>query len=282
MSEVNGRTHRYHSEATILSGHLRLPLVQKIEPQAYAKLHDEGGYLSERSGLFRIESVLSFHSAYTHVAGNRSTKPGQGWTTLTTTVIEGLNVMDIVTADRIVGQIFTEHPLVGYVPSVSFLGTRFENLRIAGHPVDLDLDLGILGAKPANDSPYTGDAALIARVSSQLDRIGEHKDLPEDLRQRYNRLSSALGTPPEEIECSLVNRATGTYPGLSFGHVIKVPDFGTIVLAKLTAKHEDFNKKSGVPKKTTFRLTMVDLHMGCMADGDVPVGTGSSNGTTEP
>ena len=64
--------------------------------------------------------------------------------------------------------------------------------------------------------------------------------------------------------------------------MITIPDFGTIILAKLTIKHEDFNKKSGVPKKTTVRLTMVDLHMGCMADGDVPVGTGSSNGTTEP
>lgn len=282
MSEVNGRTHHYHAEATILSGHLRLPLVQKIEPQAHAKLRDEGGYLSERSGLFRIESVLSFHSAHTHVAGNRSTKPGQGWTTLTTTVIEGLNVMEIVTADRIVGQIYTEHPLEGYVPSVSFLGTRFENLRIAGHPVDLDLDLSVLGAKPANDGPYTGDAALVARVSNQLNRIGGRKDLPEDLRERYNRLSSALGNPQEEIECSLVNRATGAYPGLSFGHVITVPDFGAIVLAKLTIKHEDFKKDSGTPKKTTFQLTMVDLHMGCMADGGVPVGTGSTNGQTQP
>ncbi len=58
--------------------------------------------------------------AYTQVAGNRSTKSGQGWTTLTTSVIEGLNVLDVVTADRVVGQTITEHPLEGYVPSDQF------------------------------------------------------------------------------------------------------------------------------------------------------------------
>jgi hypothetical protein len=282
MTEVNGRTHYYNAEATVLSGHLQLPLVQEIRPQAQAILPAAGGYLSQRTGEYRIESVLSFRSAYTQVAGNRSTKPGQGWTTLTTTVIEGLNVLDVVTADRIVGQTITEHPLEGYVPFVSFLGTRFENLRIAGHPVDLDLDLGILGAKPANDASYAGDAALIARVSGQINRIGERQDLPNDLRERYNRLSSALGTQQEEIECSLVNRATGAYPGLSFGHVITVPDFGAIILAKVTVKHEDFKPESGIPKKTTVRLTMIELLMGCPISGYAPIGTGSTNGGTEP
>jgi len=64
-------------------------------------------------------------------------------------------VLDVLTADRVVGQIITEHPLVGYVPIISFLGTRFENLRIAGHPVELDLDLNILGDKPARPTALT-------------------------------------------------------------------------------------------------------------------------------
>jgi hypothetical protein len=282
MTEVNGRTHHYNAEATALSGHLRLPLDQLIKPQSHAILSPEGGYLSQRVGEYRIESVLAFRSAYTQVAGNRSTKPAQGWSTLVTTAIEGLNVLDIVTADRIVGQTILEHPLEGYIPAISFLGTRFENLRIAGHPVDVDLDLGFVGTKPANDAIYTRDASLVARVMSQLNRIGERHDLPPDLRERYNRLSSALGTPQEEIECSLVNRVTGAYPGLSFGHVITVPDFGTITLGKVNLKHEDYTTEAGVHKKTTVRLTMIDLHMGCLADGDVPVGTGSANGTTSP
>ena len=282
MSEVNGRTHHYNAEATILSGHLQLPLVQQIKPQAHAKLPDEGGYLSQRAENYRLESVLSFRSAYTQVAGNLSTKPGQGWTTLTTTAIEGLNVLDVVTADRVVGQIITEHPLEGYVPTVSFLGTRFENLRIAGHPVDLDVDLNILGAKPENDAPYTQHQGLIARISSQLGRIREREDLPAELRERYNRLSSTLGSPQEEAECSVVNRAAGAFPGVSSGHVITIPDFGVIILGKLTIKHEDYKPGTGIPRRTTVQLTMIDLHLGCAIAGYAPIGTGSSNGGTAP
>jgi len=282
MSELNGRTHHYHAEATILSGHLRLPLEHHIKPQVHTHLPKEGGYFSHRAENFMLESVISFGSAYSHVAGNINPKPNGGWVTLATTVIEGLNVLEVVTADRIVGQTITEHPREGYVPTISFLGTRFENLRIAGLPVDLDLNANFLGPKPANDAAYTHDAGLIGRISTQLGRVGEHPDLPAELHQRYNRLSASLGSQPEEVECSLVNRATGNYPGHSSGHVITIPDFGTMVLGKVTIKHEDFKPETGAPKKTTVQLTMIDFHFGCPIEGSGGTGTGSSNGTTEP
>ena len=281
MSETNGRTHTYHAEATVLEGHLRLPLTQEIKPQAHAKLPDEGGYIAQRAENYRLEGVISFRSAYTQVAGNRDVKPGHGWATLTTTAIEGLNVLDVLTADRVVGQIITGHPLVGYVPSISFLGTRFENPRIAGHPVELNLDLDLFGAKPANDAAYTLDPAVVGRVSRQYDRIREHQDLPADLLERYNRLSSTLGSR-EAVKCSLVNHAAGAYPGLCFGHVITIPDFGKIILAKLTLTHEDFKQETGVPEKTTVRLTMIDLQLGCAIAGSVLIGTLSTNGGTKP
>jgi hypothetical protein len=279
---VNGRTHFYNAEAEILSGQLQLPLPAEMKTRAHSKLSEEGGYLSQHDDSYRLESVISFRSGYTQVAGNRSTKPGQGWTTLTTTVVEGLNVMDVVTADRIVGQMITEHPIEGYVPSINFLGTRFENLRIAGYPVDIDLNMGILGPKPANDRAYTQDSALIGRISSQLGRVGEHPNLPAALHERYNRLSASLETKPEEVECSLVNRATGAYPGHSSGHVITIPDFGAIILGKLVIKHEEFKPDSGVPKKTTVRLTMIDFQFGCAISGSMAIASGSTNGGTAP
>ena len=278
MPEVNERTHLYKAEATILSGELRLPIFQPIEPQTRSTLAEKGGYFNQRSDGYQLESVISFRSAYTHVAGNPSPKPGEGPTTLTTTVVEGLNVLEVVTADRVVGQTITVHPLEGYVPSISIHATRFENLRIAGHPVELEIDHDIFGAKPADDAPYTKDAGFVARVSRQYDRISDDMDLPAELLQRYNKLSSNLGKKVA-AECSLVIRASGRYPGRSFGHVITVPGFGTITLAKLTVKHEDPHQKTKAPKKTTFTLTMIDLKMGCAAEGDVPVGNGSSNGS---
>ena len=281
MSDVKERTHTFNAEAIVLQGNLQLPLAQKIEPQAHSKLAETGGYLTQRSDGYRLESVVSFRSAYSHVAGNRSLKSGEGWHTLTTTVVEGLNVLDVLTADRVVGQMITEHPLVGYVPSISFLGTRFENLRIAGQPVELNLDQEIFGSRPADDAPYTRDQGLLDRVSSQYERIRKHQDLPAELQERYNRLSSTLGAS-EAVECSLVNQADGGYPGKSFGHVITIPGFGTITLGKLTVKHEDPHEQTKVYKKTTVTLTMVDLKLGCIIEGDIPVGTGSTNGSSQP
>lgn len=276
-----GRTHHYHASATVISGHLRLPLQREIRPQAKAELHQEGGYFSQRAENFTVEGVISIRSAYTQVSGNRSTKSGQGWTTLTTTTVEGLNVLDVVTADRIVGQTITEHPLEGYVPTVSFLGTRFENLRVAGHPVDVDLDHNMLGAKPAGDAAYTKDSGLIARAGSQYRRVLEDSKLPDDLRERYNRLSSTLGSA-EAVECSLVNAANGSYPGLSFGHILQVPDFGKIVLASLKVSHGDYGTPSGAPRITNVHLTMMHLELGCAVDGNVPIGSGSTNGGSNP
>ena len=51
--------------------------------------------------------------------------------------------------------------------------------------------------------------------------------------------------------------------------MITIPGFGTITLAKLTVKHEDPHEKTGVPKKTTFTLTMIDLKLGCVIEGSI-------------
>lgn len=279
--EVNGRIHHYNAETSVLAGTLRLPIDREINPPATASLPQEGGYLTQSAAAFSVESVLTFRSAYTHVAGNLSLKKGRGWTTLSTTVVEGLNVLDIVTADRIVGQLVTEHPLEGYVPSVHFLGTRFENLRICGHKVSLNLDLDILGAKPAKDRSYTFDPGLQARVKGQYGVILASEDLPEEMREHYNRLIQTAGHP-EKIECSLVHRATGAFPGHSHGHIIHVPHFGNIVLGKVTVTQEDLIRGTETHKKTTVQLTMLDLHMGCVGDGHVPIGGNHSNGTTVP
>lgn len=280
MSETCGRTHKYHAEASVLEGQLQLPLFQKIHPQAYSKLPEEGGYIAQRAEDYRLESVISYSSAYTQVAGNRDVKPGRGWSTLTTAVVEGLNVLDVLTADRVVCQIGTEHPLEGYVPSISFLGTRFENLRIAGHPVTIDYDHDILGDKPPSDAAYTLDSALRARVADQYSHIHATPELPQDLREKYNQLSSALGGR-EAVECSLVKHVVGAFPGRSFGNVIRIPHFGTVTLAKLQLIHDQFSDH-GAPRTTTVKLTMLDLNLGCAVSGSGSVGAGSTNGETRP
>lgn len=277
MARRVDREHTYHAQAVSLEGALRLPFAQHIQPQNAVLLSEQGGYLHNHSENFRIQGVVSFKYAYTQVAGNLDDKEDHGWNTLTTSVLEGLNVMDVVTVDRIVAQISTDHPLEGFVPTVTFLGTRFENFRIAGHPVKLDFDPSMLGPKPLNDAAYTTDAGFLDRVTQQYERIRTQKNLPNEIARRYNQLPSASANR-ESIECSLVHQVEGSYPGRSFGHVIDVPHFGKIHLATLRVEHSDFHPQAGIPKKTELSLTMIRVEMGCIASGSVSGGTGKTNG----
>jgi hypothetical protein len=281
MPDTPPRYHIYHAEADALSGNLTLPLVQEIKPPTYVKLSERGGYLSQSAENYRLGGAVSFRSAYTQVAGNPDTKTVHGWNTLATAVIENLNVMDVVTADRIVAQISTDHPLVGYVPTVTFLGTRIENLRIAGHPVKLDLDLNMLGPKPKDDASYTSDRDFLKRVAAQRERTRSQQNVPPDISERYNQLPSSSGNQGS-IECSLVNQAEGAYPGRSFGNAIDVPNFGKIYLGTVRLEQSDFDPKTGTPKKTLISLTMIEMRMGCIVAGTLDTGTTKTNGGTQP
>lgn len=273
------RYHHHHAEASVLQARLKLPFTQEIAAHTHSRLNEHGGYVSQHSENFRLGGVFSFRSARTHVAGNRDDKLDHGWNTLSTCVVEDLNVMEILTVDRIVVQVSTDHPLKGYVPRVTFLGTRFENLRIAGYPIEIDMDVNFLGAKPANDAPYTTDSGFMGRVTSQYKNIQGHQNLPADVLKRYNQLPSSSANR-ESIECSLVNQVKGSFPGRSFGHVLEVPDFGKIHLGVLRVEQSDFEK--GIPKKTTISVSMINLEMGCVISGTGGVGSTINNGTTKP
>lgn len=270
------REHLYHAEAFALDADLQLPLKSPVKPQAYVKVAESGGYLSERALDYRLEGVFSFRHAYTQVSGHRDLKPGHGFVTLATSVIEGFNVLDVVTADRIVAQISTEHPLEGYIPEVTFLGTRFEGLKIAGHPVHLDLDTNLFGAKPENDAPYSRSAFRDA-AAKQCDKLRGLRGLPPEVGERYNRVPSSPA-PQGSIECSLVHQAEGSYPGRSFGHVIDIPHFGKVYLATVRLEESAPHPTKGTPMRTLIKLTMVEIKMGCIGSGDGSAGNTIVNG----
>jgi hypothetical protein len=286
-------THTYHAEAHALSGNLQLPVKQEIKPQAFAKFRDErDGYYSEQAKPYRLEGIISFQSAYTQASGHRSKKPGHGFVTLATAAVEKLNVLEVVTADRLVAQISTDHPEGPGAPSVTFLGTHFDNLRIAGHKVDVDLNLGFCGDRPVGDGLYiTPGSTFMGAVSRFYDglhadlknlindedrKMEGRRDLPELLRKKYDKgLLTAGGIAAQgekaKVECSLVKNVEIAGVGKSFGHAIHVPDFGKIFLAELTVSYDK-------ERHATFNLTMIRLEMGCIADGTTGVGTCNVNG----
>jgi hypothetical protein len=257
---INGRTHSFHADASAFGGHIEKPFEHIIAAQAPLTLSPDGGYNSLRVDMFRVEGLFSFKSAYTQVSGIVS-KKRPGWTTLATSVIEGLNIAEVMTADRVVAQLITDHPAEAgrYAPMVNFVGTRFDNLRFGSCQVEVDLDLDL--CKPEKTDSYgfpevrTMDDPRFLGVLEQ--------------RGQYN--SAVKGK--SQIECSLVEKITlrGKFPGPQpQGNVLTIPGFGKITLAELIV---DCN---------SYRLNMFRLELGCPTQGGLSGPNLSGNGTSAP
>jgi hypothetical protein len=298
-----GKTwHKYHAEANILSGHLRQPVNQEIFRQAPVELNDlRGGHFYQRAEHYSLEGLISFKSGYTRVSGNRSLK-NHGWVTLATSVLEGLNVLDVVTCDRVVAQVSTEHPHPpedSHTPHVTFLGTHFENLRVGGYKVAVELDLGICGGKPEGDRLYTADPGFLDRVERQSGDIARAHGVPSAVQTEYdaelaliNRLkergdSEQLngfgenGCHPKVI-CSVVSKIGPIpIPGVkSFGNVLEIPGFGIVALGELTVGEKLYSDSKR--PSNYFEVSMLNLKMGCIGDGTAKAATAATNGHNHP
>ena len=287
--------HDYHAKAYVLSGHLKRPVDQEIEEQAEVNLHDRrGGHFTRYSENVSIEGLISFAKGKTRVSGSRSIKTN-GWVTLSTSIMEGFNAFEVITADRIVSQVSTEHPYEnGHIPQVTFLGTQFTNLSVSGFPVPLNLNLRICGARPAGDRSYLRDSTFLEGVREQTANIANADGLPKELKARYDeRLvyvddlirASREGVWQDDeprVICSLV-QSIGEIPipGVtSYGNVLVIPDFGSVSFGEIVVGEKNY---ADSPRPCVyFELNGMNINMGCVGDGNFTATTATANGNTRP
>src|SRR6516225_8831974 len=129
----------YHASAHAFSGKFTRPFHEEIHVQAASTLPTTGGHGSARVENFKFHEFISFRVGYTHVSGGFQDSD-QSNNTLVTSVIEGLNMLDILTADRIVCRLYSKHQQGEPEGRVTMHGSKFENLAICGHPVNIELD----------------------------------------------------------------------------------------------------------------------------------------------
>ena len=290
-------SHEYHADAHVLSGHLQRPVDQKIEQHAPVSLKGRrSGHFTRMTEGVSIEGLITFAKGHTRVSGSQSLKPGHGSVTLSTSIIEGLNVFEIITADRMVSQVSTEHPTDnGHFPHVTFLGTQFHNLQVSGIPLKLTLNYGICGKKPAGDRSYLDDLDFLTTVWEQTKKIASATGLPKDVKDQYderldcvqklidNGGSKETGEPT--VICSLVTeidkRIAEVIPGVQvFGHVLAIPDFGTVSLGEVTVGEKMYDPKER--PSNYFELTVIKMKLGCVGTGTVSGGTAAANGVHKP
>ena len=225
----------YHAGAHALSGQFFRPFQRVIEVQAPSYLPTTGGLSNSRVDNFRVDDTLFFKAGYSHIiGGERLAKDEAGedriiHTTQVTATIEGLNILDVVTADRVVARITSSHVPGAEEPSLRLIGSKFENLQIAGCRVDVILDQELLL-----------NLETFAAVRNEFAKGG-------DLRKMAEETHAALlaAPPPRHLEphgvllCSVVKEIDFKCPGVERRgrHRFHVKDFGSVFLGEVRFEH---------------------------------------------
>jgi hypothetical protein len=257
------RTYHYHANAHVLSGRLTRPIQHVIEVQAATSLPSIGGAGSARVENFRFNEHVSFKASYSHVSGSEKEQKGEIiHTTMATAVVEGLNILDVVTADRIVARLSSSYDPADEESRILVIGSRFENLRIAGHKVEVELHHE-LAQKLDTFEAVRKEFASNADFRKMAEDSFDGKKLPKTIE--------AHGV----VYCSLVKDIQpAKCPGIvrhgHCGHVLEVPEFGKIHLAEILFQYG---------RKT---LTMVRVELGSPNGGGLTVAAADSNGSPVP
>src|SRR5215469_18977337 len=104
--------HFYHASAFGVAGEIERPSRHTIPTQAATVLAPSGGRGYQRVDDFHFDGIISFKSAMSEVGGSFDECHNRH-TSYATAVIDGLNILDIVTADRIVSRLAIYSPIVG-------------------------------------------------------------------------------------------------------------------------------------------------------------------------
>jgi hypothetical protein len=268
---------RYKGSAYGAAGILTTPFKEIIPTQASSTLADFGGYGTAHSQDFTHRNILRFDHAHTEVTGSRThlDGPHPTYSTLVKASVEGLDIMGMITADRVVANLVSTYVYgPDCEPAVNLIGSRFENLRIGGIPVKVCLNLDVLDKY--RQHKHLKEAYKTEK--SVRDLFGD-----DDLKDRHANappeVKNFLDAPPHGDDPDMPH-----YEGVSvlsivrklepechafecFGHVIHIEGFGTIRLGEVR-----------VCRKTR-QLSMIQVRFGCPVEGDGSVGVVDDGGS---
>ncbi|MHB8503538.1 MAG: choice-of-anchor P family protein [Candidatus Acidiferrales bacterium] len=219
----------FHALGNAFSGTFHRPFDHVIPAQAATSLPSIGGHASTRVENFRSHHFVSFKAGHSHVSG--SWMDEKTVVTSATATLEGLNILEFITADRVVARLTSEGKHGQKETHIIALGSEFDNLRIGGHPVKVTLHHDLFLKNPT------------------------HEDLTKAVASLKNS-GRIVATHDGTILCSLVEKIETSLPGVEIkGHILRIPHFGEVALAEVFA----------VPGTRT--LTMIRLKLGSPSGG---------------
>jgi hypothetical protein len=209
---------------------------------------------------FRFNQFVSFKAGYSQVSGSEKIEDGEvvAYTTLATAVLEGFNVLDVVTADRIVARIASSYNPKTHEHRILTTGSRFENLRIGSCDVKVHLD-----------HELAFRLSSFEKAREEYKKNAKFKKIVDDPFDEGKKSAAKEIGEHGAIHCSLVQKfEPENGPGIfdCHGHVLSVEGFGKIYLAEVLFQH---------CSKT---LTMIRIDLGSPTGGGVTGAQAASNG----
>lgn len=261
------RTFHYHANAHVLSANFTRPLQHLVEVQGAISLPTIGGHGRAQVEDFRFNEFLSVKRGYTHVSGSSVEAEVNGkkttyFTTLVTAVAEGVNILDVFHAERIVARFASSHTLDDAEPRFTLVGSKFDGVQIGGCKTEVPIDAKVF------EKIDTFEAAR-----NEFKNNADFRKIAEDPFE-----AGGGGKLPEQpldgaILCSIVDlkKMTTTCPGVERkGHSFVIPKFGKLFLGEILLEHR---------RRT---LTMVRFELGSPVAGSGTVVQLDGNGQPYP
>jgi hypothetical protein len=276
MGTDSKKVHYFHGEANSLGGFIDKPIQKVVPSQASASLPAVGGHATNRTEAFNFEEIVSCRSANTRVSGGHDEQDGHP-STVVTSVIEGLNILEVVSAERIVAQISVEHPTDGGLPQISFAGSHFDGLKIGGRDAPLTLNSSLLEGAGGGAAREQITWPLFHKTGRQqaaklVKSAKSSGDAYQWVIDRYGWMASDRDPKPQGCAlCSLVDALEPAIPGRSFGHVLHIPNFGKLFFGEVLAS-----------SPTSVHLSMIRAELGCAVNGGLSVARVIGIGSTVP
>lgn len=276
----------YHADANPIGGTIHRPFNGFVPSQTSISLPIAGGFLKKQHKGRKWKDIVSYDSESTHVSGSKKDEDGP-WTTQVSATITGLNILEVITADKVVAQLSVAHPQDGREPTISVIGSQFENLRISGKKVEpvIRYDLfadhdGSSEEEPKQRYPkktWPRQEKFLEKVAAQKaqakDKYAKNykgATLPGWIRHHFHWFDSTQGLNDRDyIQCSLIDHLPDlpeNFPGIVVGNAIYVPGFGKVYFGEVIVHHK------------TFTLSMIRAQLGSPVGGAVSAATVSSNG----
>jgi hypothetical protein len=274
----------YHSYAYALAGEFYRPFRKQLPTQGVAVLGVTGGYSCNRLSKFSLDCLVSFESASVEVGGSYD-ECHDVQTSYFSTVIEGLNIANMLTADRVAARIMVYSPRGDYGGEHTFdiTGSHFENLKIAGHQIKVELNTGAfhdLNTYSKFTDAYKGGLADDLLLFNKFGGLTAEQRREIDQFRALQGVSGMIDAlkadktrePKDHYLCSAVSHldlkdhVAKNSELRGYGGVICIPKFGTIRLGEILVTKQ-------------FRsLTMFTVQMGSVGDGSLSGVSGSTGG----